>query len=227
MPVLNVSEYLDASHGNPIEPPVAHCVLELGEEAADHKFNRSTRLVRIVADVNSLIGIGPEPEAVQPIAAGRPEQRIIHPDAGYRIAAKLASPDSQDAGGSASGAVAFLQFVQVLADGSKSKALAEKLDRKHADARAAIRELGDLKAAATALQKERGAFESMTVSTRAKLQEDRDALAADREQLKAELREHSEAVAKLTADRAALEQSRKEHEADLGEFARMRKLFAA
>jgi hypothetical protein len=229
MASLDISEYMDSNHGNPIEPPVAHQVVALGAEPAQSKpFHKNTKVVRLVADVNCRVSFGGDPtEARSFVPAGRELIRTVHADGTFRLAAVLASPaDSADGAMSANGAAAFLTFVHVLADPAKSKALADKLARAKSDADAACIELSFLRGKESALIKERAAFDKFKGAEQAKLQEQRDQLAAQVEQLEADKREHAAKVAALAQDRAALQQSRAEHEQQLSELARLRKLLS-
>jgi hypothetical protein len=55
---LDISEYVDTSHGNLIEPPIAHQTLEIGDEPVSCKpLNKLTRIVRVVSDVDCLVSI--------------------------------------------------------------------------------------------------------------------------------------------------------------------------
>jgi hypothetical protein len=228
MPSLDIIEYMDSSHGNPIEPPVAHQVVPLGTEPAQSKpFHKMTRLVRLIADVNCRISFGVDPQDVLSfVPAGREIIRTVHGDGTFKLAAALASPSDSEDAVSANGAAAFLTFVHVLADPAKSKALAERLARAKSDADSACMELAFLKGKESALIKERAAFDKWKGAEQAKLQEQRDRLAAQVERIEAEKLQHAANVTALAQDRAALQQSRAEHEQQLSELARLRKLLS-
>jgi hypothetical protein len=66
MSVLNITEYSDTSHGNPIEPPLAHQTVPLSNEpAVSAPLHRGTKAVRIATDVDCMVSIRPD---VQPAA---------------------------------------------------------------------------------------------------------------------------------------------------------------
>jgi hypothetical protein len=84
---------MDTHHGTPIEPPCAHQSVPITDEYAESvPFHKQTRCIRIVSDVNCLIDIGNggemEPRSFLP--AGQAEERIVHPDARFRLCAILA-----------------------------------------------------------------------------------------------------------------------------------------
>jgi hypothetical protein len=229
MGTLDVSEYMDSSHGNPIEPPVAHQVVPLGTEPAQSKpFHKNTKVVRLIANVNCRLSFGVDPQEVLSfVPAGREIIRTVNGDGAFKLAAALASPsDAEDGGLSANGTASFLKLLDIISDPSKYRSLADKLARVQSDAQAACAELGFLKGKESALIKERAAFDKWKGAEQAKLQEQRDRLAAQVEQLEAEKLEHAAKVAALAQDRAALQQSRADHETQLGELARLRKLLS-
>jgi hypothetical protein len=231
MPSLDILEFIDSSHGNLIEPPVAHQVMAVGADPAQSKpFNKNTKLVRIVADADVRISFADDPDAAaagSPLSAGREMIRVVQPNGTFKLSVVLASPESHEGDMSATGTDSFLKLLHILSDQGRYKSLTEKLDRKQADARAAVRELGDVTAKAKALGKERSAFEAWTAAERCQLQEAKDRLAADREQLESEQREHAASVEALKLDRAALENSWREHEERFAEMQRLRKVLAA
>jgi hypothetical protein len=54
---LDISQYIDSSHGNLIEPPVAHQTIEIDSEARlSAPLHKLARCIRIVSDVDCLIG---------------------------------------------------------------------------------------------------------------------------------------------------------------------------
>jgi len=58
MSTLDISMYVDTSHGNLIEAPVAHQTLEISDEPTlSAPLHKLTRCVRIVADVDCRIGV--------------------------------------------------------------------------------------------------------------------------------------------------------------------------
>jgi hypothetical protein len=58
MSTLDISEYVDSSHGNLIEPPIAHQTLEIGDEPATSRpLHKHTRIVRGVSGDDCLISI--------------------------------------------------------------------------------------------------------------------------------------------------------------------------
>jgi hypothetical protein len=58
MSTLDISEYVDSSHGNLIEPPIAHQSIELGDEPVSCKpLHKHTRIVRVVSSDDCLMSI--------------------------------------------------------------------------------------------------------------------------------------------------------------------------
>jgi hypothetical protein len=225
MASLDITEYMDSSHGNPIEPPVASQVVPIGAEPAQSKpLHKATRVVRLIADANCRISFG-EDGPKELLIAGRPEVRTLQGE-GLKVSAVLASPDSEDGAVSSSGPASFLKLLDIVSDPSKYRVLVDKLARAQSDAQAACLELSFLKGKEASLIKERTAFDKWKGAEQAKLQEQRDQLAAQVEQLEAEKLAHSANVAALAQDRAALQQSKAEHEAQLFELARLRKLLS-
>lgn len=97
MPILDITEYVDSIHGNPVEPPAAHQTMPLGAEPAQSMpFHKLTRIVRIVADVNARVAFGGLDGGFLP--AGREMIRVVHPDAGFHLTASLAEADTQGSG---------------------------------------------------------------------------------------------------------------------------------
>jgi hypothetical protein len=229
MPSLDISEYIDSSHGNPIEPPTAHQTLPLGPEPAQSwRFDRQTKVVRLVADANCRITFGEDPqEAKSFLPAGREVIRTVHPDSRFRVCAALASPDQENDAMSPSGAESLVKLLHLIGDAPKYQALAQKLARAEEGARAAARELGDQKAKASALAKERTAFETWVTAEHESIAETQHQIEAQREQLEAEKREHAANLEALARDRAALESSWREHEERFAEMQRLRKVLAA
>lgn len=127
MPSLDISEYMDSSHGNPIEPPVAHQTLTLGPEPAQSRpFHKSTVVVRVVADVNCRVGFGIDPEATSLLHAGREMTRVIHPGSGFRLCAMLAGEDGQMSGDRFDALIALVTNPAACA---KRKAELDKLEK--------------------------------------------------------------------------------------------------
>jgi hypothetical protein len=234
MATLDIAEFIDTSHGNLVEPPIAGQSVELGDEPCQSKpFHKQTRCVRIIADVNCRISIGRDPDAPKfPLRAGVPEQRIVPPETGFRVYADAvnrvyADAVNQGGAGEPSNTGLFIDFIRVASDPAKYKALAERLATAQSEATAASEKFRGLKAQAAALVKERAAFEAWTASERASLQEARHKVDAEREQLEAEKREHATATAALAGQRAAFEESKRAHEATLADIARLRRALAA
>jgi hypothetical protein len=84
MPSLDISEYVDSSHGNLIEPPIAHQSIELGDEpVASAPLNKLTRIVRVVSDDDCLISIAVDAsKPTQFLRAGVAETRVVQPESG-------------------------------------------------------------------------------------------------------------------------------------------------
>lgn len=77
MPILDITEYVDSSHGNPIEPPMAHQVVPLGAEPAQSQpLHKDTRIVRLIADADCRVGFG-ERKKASFLPAGREMIRVI------------------------------------------------------------------------------------------------------------------------------------------------------
>lgn len=87
MGTLDISEYIDTNHGNLIEPPVAHQTIEIdGEARLSAPLHKLTRCIRIVSDVDCLIGIAVgESKPAQVLTRGKPETRIIQPGEGFLV----------------------------------------------------------------------------------------------------------------------------------------------
>jgi hypothetical protein len=93
---LDISQYIDSSHGNLIEPPVAHQTVEIGDEPTlSAPLHKLARCIRIVSDVDCLIGIAVgQSEPHQRLAAGQETTRIVQPGEGFLISAVAAAPQS-------------------------------------------------------------------------------------------------------------------------------------
>jgi hypothetical protein len=100
MSTLDISEYVDTSHGNLIEPPIAHQTVELGDEPASSKpLHKLTRCLRIVSDVDCLISVAVgDSKPTQFLRAGVAETRIVQPDTGFILSALAAEPNRLSAG---------------------------------------------------------------------------------------------------------------------------------
>jgi hypothetical protein len=93
---LDVSQYIDSSHGNLIEPPVAHQTVEFdAEPMLSAPLHKLARCIRIVSDVDCLIGIAiGESKPTQFLRAGAAETRIVQPGEGFLISAVAAGEHS-------------------------------------------------------------------------------------------------------------------------------------
>jgi hypothetical protein len=100
MPSLDISEYVDSSHGNLIEPPIAHQSIELGDEpVTSAPLNKLTRIVRVVSDDDCLISIAVgASKPTQFLRGGVAETRIVQPDTGFIVSALAAEPNRLSAG---------------------------------------------------------------------------------------------------------------------------------
>jgi hypothetical protein len=100
MPSLDISEYVDSSHGNLIEPPIAHQSIELGDEpVTSAPLNKLTRIVRVVSDEDCLISIAVgASKPTQFLRGGVAETRIVQPDTGFIVSALAAEPNRLSAG---------------------------------------------------------------------------------------------------------------------------------
>jgi hypothetical protein len=100
MPTLDISEYVDSSHGNLIEPPIAHQTLELGDESVSSKpLNKLTRILRVVSEDDALISIAVgASKPTQFLRAGVAETRVVQPDTSFVISAVAAEPNRLSAG---------------------------------------------------------------------------------------------------------------------------------
>jgi hypothetical protein len=94
MGTLDISEYVDTSHGNLIEPPIAHQTLGIGDESASCKpLHKLTRCLRIVSDVDCLISVAVgASKPTQFLRAGVAETRIAQPDSNFIVSAVVAEP---------------------------------------------------------------------------------------------------------------------------------------
>ena len=86
---LEISEYVDSSRGNLIEPPIAHQTLELGDEpVTSAPLNKLTRIVRLVSDDDCLISIAVgASKPTQFLRAGVTENRVVMPDQNFLVSA--------------------------------------------------------------------------------------------------------------------------------------------
>jgi hypothetical protein len=231
MGTLEIAEFASSSHGTPVDPPwaVQIVVLDGAEPAESKPFHKLTRCVRIISDMDCRIAVAPDAASPKTLLrAATPENRIVQGD-GFKLYAIAAGRPQSEHGGVASSANtdAVLSLLAVVASAAKSKALIEKIASTEADAKASIAALGDVKASVAALAKEKQQFESERSAEMERMRDARDALAAEREQLKAEQQELARKVDALTADRAKFETARRAHELQLSELGRLKKLLAA
>lgn len=224
---ISVTEYIDSNHGNPCEPPVAHQDIEFGTAPAESKpFHRMTRHVRIQADINCRVAIGTDPAAPKfPLTAGQPMQRIIAGD-GFRVFA-VAADAARPEGASIAATSALFDLLSVVSNPAKAKGILEKIAGAQADADAAVAQLGDLTAKATALAKERLAFDAGVAVQHERHEDAQHRLEAEREALETAKREHVANVEALARDRAALATAKSRHDLQLKELARLRSLLNA
>jgi hypothetical protein len=101
MGTLDISGYVDSSHGNLIEPPIEHQSIELSDEPASCKpLNKFTRILRIVSDCDCLVSVAiGASRPTQLLRAGVPEIRVVQPDSNFLVTAVATGP-SRAAGGS-------------------------------------------------------------------------------------------------------------------------------
>lgn len=227
MPILTITEYIDTANGTPVEPPCAHQTVALTDQPVESApFHKQARCIRITSDVNCLIGFGQA--AIDPqcfIEAKTAELRIIHPGAGFRLSAVLASSEASSGGiDSLNSGIAFFTL---LTDAKKYRALLDRLIKAKDDAHAATAALGDSKTKANALLKERTIFEAWTTSQKEQLEQSRVDLETERQQFETEKSELATTAAVLAEDRAVLEASKRDHGSQLSELSRLRKILAA
>jgi hypothetical protein len=203
---IDITEYIDTSHGNLIDPPVACQMIECDGPTRSQPFNKLTRAVRIQADVNSRIAIGTNPEAPKfPITGGVPLQRVVAPGEGFRVFAIPANPDDRSASGTVDGLIALITDAKAAA---KRKAELEKLEAKTAKATEALRRdeatlAGKLEAhtsAAAELAKQQAEFTAFFTEHDADLAKREAALKAAREAFEAETGTHVAAMKRREDD---------------------------
>jgi hypothetical protein len=212
--------------------------MEIGDEATLSKpLHKLTRCVRIVADVDCLIGIDVgKSEPKQFLKAGRPETRIVQPDQNFLISAVVAEPTrslggasfARSSGGGAAGLWTFGDLSNALELIARPAAAKERLDAiaaAMAEAQMMIAEANKQQAALVAAEK---AHRQMLETTSA---EHAAAVAAaqqkfDEERLRQEnaltAREArlGEQESKLEAEREALEELHNDLQARAQAFAR-------
>jgi hypothetical protein len=227
MSTLDVSEYIDTSHGNLVAPPCAHQVVPIGAEPTESQpLNKLTRAVRLVCDQDCRISISADPAAPMfPLTAGRPEQRIVIPGEGFKV--RVIAAGSVQATGAPYNTAALLDLISVVADSKKSKAVIEQLSRAQSEAAAAVALLGDVRRVAAELAKQQSEFQAGVIAQREQHQAATDRLNSEREVLEAGKRAHVAAVEALARERAELDKSRTEHALQLAELARLRNLLNA
>ena len=137
---LEISEYVDSSHGNLIEPPIAHQTLELGDEpVTSAPLNKLTRIVRVVSDDDCLISIAVgASKPTQFLRAGVTENRVVMPDQNFLISAVVAEPNRLSAGSGLWSYGDLSHALGLLAEPAKAKERLDGIAQAMAEAQALI-----------------------------------------------------------------------------------------
>ena len=226
MATIDISEYIDTSNGNLVEPPIAHSTHELSDEPIAIALHRQTRAVRLIADRDCRVAIGPDPAAPKwPLRAGEAERRIITPGERFSVYAVLAEAGP---GRPAANAVDdALALIAMASDPKRFEAALKKFAFARTEAEAACAQYRDLKMQSVRFAKERSAFEQERTTERQRLLD----LAHEFETLKqahdVALIAHAAATAKLKADQDTLDAARREFESTIAEVTRIKRLLAA
>jgi hypothetical protein len=210
---LEISEYVDSSHGNLIEPPVAHQALELvgDEPVTSAPLNKLTRIVRLVSDDDCLIGIAVgKSEPKQFLRAGVTENRVVMPDQNFLISAVVAEPNRLSAGSGLWSFGDLSNALGLIADPAKAKQRLDGIAAAIAEAQALIERARKEVATSAATtkadqeqrQKEAAEHAAAIVAERQTFHEE-----CERRSVALTAREtrQGEAEQKLMADRAELE----------------------
>jgi hypothetical protein len=171
---LDISEYVDSSHANLIEPPIAHQSIELGDEpVTSAPLNKLTRIVRVVSEDDCLISIAVgASKPTQFLRAGAPETRVVQPDTGFIVSAAAAEPNRLSAGPGGLWSFGDLSHaVALIAEPAAAKKRLDAIAQAMAEAQALIAQAHKQVATSAATTK------------------------ADQEQRQKEAAEHAEAIA--------------------------------
>jgi hypothetical protein len=228
MSTLDISEYVDSSHGNLIEPPIAHQTLEIGDEPVSCKpLNKLARIVRVVSDVDCLVSISiGKTKPSQFLRRDTTEVRIVQPEAGFVISAVAAGKHSSSGGGQ--GLWSFGDLSHALALIANPAAAKERLDaiaEAMAQAQALIAEANKqvaMSAATTKAHQEE--TQKRTAACSAAIAEAQQAfdMACQQREVALTAREirAAEQESKLEADREVLEELHNDLQARAQAFAR-------
>ena len=137
---LEISEYVDSSHGNLIEPPIAHQTLELGDApVTSAPLNKLTHIVRLVSDDDCLVSIAVgASKPTQFLRAGVAERRIVMPDQNFLISAVVAEPNRLSAGSGLWSFGDLSNALGLIADPAKAKERLDGIAQAMAEAQALI-----------------------------------------------------------------------------------------
>jgi hypothetical protein len=138
---LEISEYVDSSHGNLIEPPIAHQTLELvGEEpVTSAPLHKLTRVLRLTSDDDCLISIAVgASKPTQFLRAGVTENRVVMPDQNFLISAIAAEENRLSAGSGLWSFGDLSNALGLIADPAKAKERLDGIAAAQAEARALI-----------------------------------------------------------------------------------------
>jgi hypothetical protein len=134
---LDISEYVDSSHGNLIEPPIAHQSIEIGEEpVTSAPLNKLTRIVRVVSEDDCLISIAVgASKPTQFLRAGVAETRVVQPDSNFLVSAE---PNRLSAGSGLWSFGDLSHALALIAEPAKAKQRLDAIAQAIAEAQALI-----------------------------------------------------------------------------------------
>jgi hypothetical protein len=210
---LEISEYVDSSHGNLIEPPVAHQTLELVGEApvTSAPLNKLTRIVRLVSDDDCLISIAVgASKPTQFLRAGVTENRVVMPDQNFLVSAVAAEPNRLSAGSGLWSYGDLSHALGLLAEPAKAKERLDGIAQAMAEAQALIdRARKEVATSAAAVKSDQERMQKEAAEHAAKLAEAKRNHDEDCERrsvaLTARETRQEEAEQKLAADRAEVQ----------------------
>jgi hypothetical protein len=122
---------------------------------------------------------------------------------------------------------AVMQLIAIIGDPARASAALADLTRVRDEALAAQRDLGDLKAKAATLAKERSAFDGWCAAERGKIEQALADIEADRQRLQSDRDAHLREVAAHGEATQAFEAAQARHAEALAELARFRRAIAA
>jgi hypothetical protein len=228
MPILEVSEFIDTSNGNLVEPPIAHSTHNLADEPVTIRLHRQARALRLLATADCRISIGIDPDAPKwLLSAGEAERRIVTPGERFCIHAVASSGDGQGRTAAAMNANAFIDLLTIIANPTKYEAAIKKFMKAQSDMESAAAKFKDVRAKSATLDRDRTAFAAECDAERVRLADERGALEGDRQRLADDRAVLDAARQRLVDDRAKLDASVSDHAAQLADLARLRKALAA